>query len=197
MYDYISLEGDPAMTLPVSLTSFSANAENQIAKLKWITSSEQNNSHFEILRSIDGVHFKSIGTVKGRGTTAISNSYSFDDLTPHNGFNYYKLIQYDFNGISNEQGIKVVNFTINNTASVSIFPNPTPKVINVNIKNILSQEVTISLSNISGSTLIEQKFNSNETGNYELNINKDLSPGTYLVKINAGTFSHVAKVLVL
>src|SRR5699024_102053 len=57
MYDYISLEANVPVTLPVSLTSFNALAVNEKAKINWETSSEQNNDRFDIERSFDGKTF--------------------------------------------------------------------------------------------------------------------------------------------
>lgn len=85
-------------TLPVSLISFIGKFRGDTAQLEWKTQSEQNNSHFDILRSTDGKVFSKIGKVQGNGTSSSVNNYSFRDVLPAQGNNYYQLQQTDFNG---------------------------------------------------------------------------------------------------
>ncbi len=84
-------------TLPVTFSAFSGERQAKGVRLNFATSSEQNNSHFEILRSSDNSNFESIGKVDGKGTAA---QYSFYDAEPHEGYNYYQLRQVDKNGKS-------------------------------------------------------------------------------------------------
>lgn len=85
-------------TLPVSLTSFTGTNFGENIRLNWNTSSEQNNSHFNILRSEDGKIFNNIGTIKGNGTSQQEHHYSYNDISPMSGINYYQLIQVDLDG---------------------------------------------------------------------------------------------------
>lgn len=87
--------------LPVSLTSFTAKNNEYSIALNWVTASEQNNSYFEISRSGDGKIFTSLGIVKGGGTTTEKQVYSYKDLYPLSGINYYRLTQVDFDGRQN------------------------------------------------------------------------------------------------
>ncbi len=85
--------------LPVSLTSFTAKANKQGAvNLAWSTASEQDNSHFEVTRSVNGVDFEKIAEVKGNGNSDVVSKYSYTDTKPVAGTNYYRLKQIDFNG---------------------------------------------------------------------------------------------------
>jgi hypothetical protein len=187
MYDYISLEGDPSLTLPVALVSFNAKADGSQAKLNWITSSEKNNERFDVLRSIDGKNFKLLGSVKGKGNSNGQNQYSFNDDTPLNGVNYYQLIQYDFNGQPHEHGIKAVNFSLNQQSGVSIYPNPASDYITVSLLNTEGQNVKISIASLLGKVILEEKFRKNDTSTYTIQITNKLEPGTYIVNINAGS----------
>ncbi|MFD1631624.1 hypothetical protein [Pseudopedobacter beijingensis] len=111
-------------TLPVTLTSFTGKAEQNFVKLNWITSSEQNNSHFEVLRSTDGKSFNVIGNVKGNNNSDIAINYEFKDQNPLNVTAYYRLNQVDYDGknklssvISVEPGLAVLEeFTVYTSA---------------------------------------------------------------------------------
>ncbi|MFN0293657.1 hypothetical protein [Pedobacter helvus] len=84
--------------LPVTLTSFNGKVEQNYVKLSWATSSEKNNSHFDVLRSADGDSFNVIGSVKGNNNSDATLNYSFKDTKPLNGTAYYHLNQVDFDG---------------------------------------------------------------------------------------------------
>ncbi len=84
--------------LPVELTNFSSEVNKNGVELKWTTATELNNDYFEILKSVNGQHFESIGKVQGNGTTREESHYSFftDQLETTA---YYKLKQYDYDGM--------------------------------------------------------------------------------------------------
>lgn len=77
--------------LPVELLYFRVNGD----VLEWATASEENNSHFEVERSVDGRDFLAIGKVEGNGTTSERNEYKYN--IPQ-GAAYYRLKQVDFDG---------------------------------------------------------------------------------------------------
>lgn len=88
-----------ASVLPVAFLDFSAQKQNTGGVvLNWNTSSEKNNSHFEVLRSNDGKLFDNIAHVNGSLNTDDLKNYQFVDLTPKLGINYYSLKQVDLDG---------------------------------------------------------------------------------------------------
>lgn len=84
-------------TLPVKMIYMDAVQVGNENVLKWVTATEINNDRFEIERSSDGYNWEQIGVVKGYGTSASIESYTFVDPTPAIGYNYYRIKQVDFN----------------------------------------------------------------------------------------------------
>lgn len=109
-------------SLPAELTSFSAFAKDNDVELIWETSSEINNSHFEIQHSTDGRIFETIGQVQGIGTSNYGRQYQFNHNSPVRGNNYYRLHQVDFDGKSSTSEIVSVN--LNTELEVHYFPHP-------------------------------------------------------------------------
>lgn len=94
--------------LPVVLTTFEAWYDNGSSQLEWITSSEINNDYFTVERAnVDGEYIP-IGRVDGHGTTSQANHYNFTDTDPHEGINYYRLRQVDFNGAFEYSPVRIV-----------------------------------------------------------------------------------------
>ncbi|HMT12055.1 MAG TPA: T9SS type A sorting domain-containing protein, partial [Ignavibacteria bacterium] len=88
--------------LPVNLSSFNMITSGRNVILNWSTSTEVNNSGFEIERksSASGANneWEQIGFVKGSGTVNISKEYVFEDRGLKTGEYSYRLKQIDFNG---------------------------------------------------------------------------------------------------
>lgn len=90
--------------LNVQLLSFNASCKGKDVFISWVTSSEKNNSHFNLLKSLDGVEFNLIGRISGNGTTTQTINYSFIDRDVKKGVVFYKLIQVDYDGTENVYG---------------------------------------------------------------------------------------------
>ncbi|MDQ2751974.1 MAG: hypothetical protein M3R72_03030, partial [Bacteroidota bacterium] len=58
-----------AVALPVSLLSFTASKQTASVLLDWTTTNEINTHHFNVERSIDGIHFSAIGTMAALGSS--------------------------------------------------------------------------------------------------------------------------------
>lgn len=115
--------------LPVTLVSFDvAKAENSV-RLFWETSSETNNSHFEIEWSADARKFNYLGSVAGNGNGTSKHTYSYTHDSPVKGQNYYRLKQVDFDGKYTYSSIRTIRIDLGNI--VTVYPNPSSKVIKI------------------------------------------------------------------
>ncbi|HRO74769.1 MAG TPA: hypothetical protein PLP27_01325 [Crocinitomicaceae bacterium] len=87
-------DGSP---LPITLTSFSGNCNNNGIQLSWTTTTETNVNHFEIYRTRDGQAWEKVAEVHAVGNSSITNTYRATDA---NGIEtmYYKLRSVDNDG---------------------------------------------------------------------------------------------------
>lgn len=100
--------------LPIELLDFSAEQLAEHVELNWITSSEINNSHFIIERSIDTKLIDEIARVEGAGNSNTIRTYSTIDINPMEGISYYRLKQVDFNGDFSHSEWVAVNYSGSN-----------------------------------------------------------------------------------
>jgi hypothetical protein len=89
---------DDAMTLPVTWLSFTGRPLQAEIELNWATASEQNNSHFDVERSNDGILFTNIGVVSAGANPLFRNEYIYLDRQPLSGTSFYRLKQVDIDG---------------------------------------------------------------------------------------------------
>lgn len=94
---FSDFSGGEQSVLPVSYSSFTATAKVKEVELHWETASEFNNSHFDVLHSVDGKQYEEIGEVLGNGNSSVILNYVYSHDNPAK-INYYKLRQVDFDG---------------------------------------------------------------------------------------------------
>jgi hypothetical protein len=184
--------------LPVSLINFTAKVEGDRSKIEWVTSSENNNNRFEVESSNDGLNFRKIGTLAGSGTSNQQNKYFLYDQHPVNGVNYYRLIQFDNDGKSQELGVKVVTFKIEVNWSASVFPNPVTNDVNLVINNFTGRQIQVSMVDMNGQVVHQEVINMvSGTNSYRLNLNKEISAGQYIITVSGDGLKEAIKVLKL
>lgn len=154
--------------LPVELCCLDAIPFKNNVLISWKTLSEQNNSHFNIQRSDNGIDFNMIGKIDGQGTSSQEHPYQFLDETPYNGINYYRLQQVDFNGDYEYSSIVKSEIEQTTSSTIKIYPNPvtdefqidfgdysTPQSLQIRnsqgivVKNLEPTSNTISVSDLS------------------------------------------------
>lgn len=105
--------------LPIELLYFEATKKDKFNSIDFVTETEINNDYFIIQRSDNGINFKDIAQINGNGNTNTPSMYSFKDYNFEYTTNYYRLIQFDFDGKETIIGPVVVN-NINNDSEQEV-----------------------------------------------------------------------------
>jgi len=165
--------GGDASPLPVQLLHFEATLQNKHALLSWSTSSETNNSGFEIMKSSDGQNWNPIGFVLGAGNSVETQVYQFVDFN-FNTLAYYKLKQVDFDGNFSYSPIRMLHSNAGNgIADVKLYPNPNNGSFTVHVED----NATFELLDAKGARI--------QAGNViQSRTFSQLAAGMYLLKLN-------------
>lgn len=182
-----ALAGNDA-PLPVELASFTSVINGRDVTLNWSTSSEVNNSGFDIERSVINGTWTKIGNVEGHGTTNSANSYSFADRGLNSGVYNYRLKQIDFNGnfeyfnLSNE-----VNIGIPEKYNMSQnYPNPFNPSTTISFDLPFDSKVSLKLFDMTGREVASLVSEFKTAGYHTVNYNaSNLSSGVYFYRITA------------
>ncbi len=175
------IETNDVTVLPVRLTTFTGKLQNNHIRLNWTTAVEQGNSHFNILRSIDGKTFEKIGKVTGNGTSNARNNYQFIDANPMAGTNYYQLEQVDFDGKNDFSRVIYVTTDLKKT-QLSVFSGA-EETLAINIYATKTQRASIALSAISGQKIGLQSIEL-QKGYNSIKLPVVLQKGTYVVTLS-------------
>ena len=181
-YDIWIVESDP---LPVNLTSFSAHIEDQKVLLEWETTSETNNSYFEIERSANVKEFEKIGHVAGQINSETLVQYSFTDYNPLNGTNYYRLRQVDLDG--KFEYSKIRSIVLENNINVEISPNSTDDYIQL---RGIPQNANFEIVDMNGIVKFQKQVK--EENSVKVNVSH-YGSGLYLVRVIDGDKVEIRK----
>lgn len=141
--------------LPVTLVDFNGKRLPDAVVLDWQTASEFNNSHFEVMRSVDGSEFKAIGRVEGKGTISSLSEYTFTDadiLVSESNTLCYRLKQVDFDG-SSELSKAVCLAKDDIRLEVVIGPNPFTNNLELTIDPWSSFDYSLEMFDLDGNQM--------------------------------------------
>lgn len=173
---------------PIELITFDGNEAGKANYLYWETGSEFQNSHFNLLRSTDGVNFSNIGTIATQGNTTTGNSYEYFDYDFEYGTSYYKLEQFDVNGVKTTiEELVIIERKATELDVHNVYPVPSSTVVNVDYTNNNNEDVVVRIFDLTGK-LILQSTEKTGTGNniFSTDISQ-FAVGTYIITLNNGT----------
>lgn len=180
---------DIGTPLPVELASFTSSIDKKNVTLNWSTSSESNNTGFDIERKTSTeTSWKKIGNVAGAGNSNTIKNYSFEDNNLNTGNYNYRLKQIDNNGnykyynLSNEVIIGIpVKFDLSQN-----YPNPFNPSTKINYDLPFDSKVSIKIFDMTGREVVSLVNQSQTAGYHTVSFNaSNLSSGTYFYRINA------------
>ena len=180
--------------LPLTLLSFKGAAHNEGDFLEWQTNNEINVLGFQVQRRTGQDTWNSIAYLDGTGTSQQITHYSFLDVFPDRGHNYYRLKQMDVDGkfrYSKIVGIYTTNLSTQKQIRVS--PNPAGDgKIYISFHQFPVPGNILRILNTSCQIIKEQELG--QSG-MELDVS-DLTPGIYLVWVALGDENMVTRFVV-
>jgi len=166
-------------TLPVNMKAFTATRKNAAVDLVWVTSTELNNSGFEVQRQYGSGGWQKLSFVATKALNGNSNediSYSFTDPNTSGGITNYRIKQVDIDGKPTYSVIRAVR-GMGQRAKTVVYPNPSSNgKVNIVFDDAGSIR-DVSLMDMSGRTIKQWIGVSN---NIRIS---DLAPGSYSVRV--------------
>ncbi len=172
--------------LPVTLTYFKGNVQDNLVNLSWETSEEKNFSHYEIERSTDGKAYNTVNEVKGKG------AYSEYDVNDNiSGISastmYYRLKAVDADGSFKYSSVVRLSNKAEGLGEVSAYPNPFRTELSVQISTEEDQLATLMLYSLDG-RLVQQRTENVKQGSNVVTLSglDQLANGMYVLNVQCG-----------
>lgn len=175
--------------VPVQFLSFTGKDNVHSVLLNWITGREKNNDRFTVMKSVDGENFEAIGTVKGKGDSNNPTQYSFADVDAGYGVNYYKIIQHDYNGESDQTEVILVNKI--SKVEMLVAPNPFNNSTEIRLMSSVEGSAELRILDVQGNIVEERPY----TLNSQASVGAHLPIGVYVVQIITGDQVVTARVV--
>jgi hypothetical protein len=185
-------------SLPVELVHFAVSEMPHTNSVEWSTASEVNNNYFKVERSVDGINFETLGTIKGAGNSSLKNNYALIDFTPLNGVSYYRLVQTDFDGMQKTYGpLSVRRNNIATALSVaSAYPNPFAEEVSITYTSAYRKVTQVNISNASGNNVAHQTVMADEGTNSFRYSGNELPDGIYFITLSQPGEKSVTTVII-
>ncbi|NQT25297.1 T9SS type A sorting domain-containing protein [candidate division KSB1 bacterium] len=201
-------------SLPVELSSFSAEPVADGVQIKWTTESEVNNLGFVLERanghsSLQWDEIASYQThpdLQGQGNTSSKTEYQFTDETVQPGETYsYRLSDVNIKGDMNI--LDVISITLDDlpeeTALEPPFPNPFNPQTKISYQLSGSGRVQIAVYDLLGRKVSTLLNGEQSAGSYNIywhgkdDTGRQASTGTYILRLIAGDVVKSQKVLLM
>ena len=140
--------------LPVTIIDLKAQQQKSIIKIDWTSVTEINVAGYEIQRSSNALNFSTVGTLTAKGNGTQKVNYTFNDVQPLHGDNYYHIKAVDKDGKTTYSNTVLVKMNNDKIITV-VYPNPSKDILHVETNG----SATFSLINQSGKILITTNIN--------------------------------------
>jgi hypothetical protein len=188
--------------LPIELTSFEGKSNDNSISISWTTQTEMNNDYFTLERSTNGASFEEIARVDGNGSTIEHHDYSFTDLNPSRGTNYYRLKQTDFNGQS--ETFHLISIEFNNSPSgcvLNVYPNSTESNLTITFSDCPEDNngtIYIQVFDAQGRIIMTAIPERNGQGGFTctLQLNDNLNKGLYFIRSSSSKSVYQKKAVI-
>ncbi|MBP6091445.1 MAG: T9SS type A sorting domain-containing protein [Crocinitomicaceae bacterium] len=182
--------------LPVELTSFNANCNENTTMINWQTASEHNSASFDVEKSRDGANWSVIKTVAAAGNSTTTIDYSVVDSEKSATIVYYRLNQIDQDGVSKIYGPISATCGGTNDFTAIVYPNPATEIVTVEMNSPIAQTVSIQICGTDGKAIV-QMATSLEEGTTQIPLSiETLKAGVYTVQVNGENATNTIKLVV-
>jgi Secretion system C-terminal sorting domain len=174
--------------LPIAFGEFAATNKGDNTLLSWVTYTEQDASHFEIEKSIDGFAAgkKLTGKVVAAGNSSSKKQYTFTEKINNSPVNYYRIKMVDKNGSFVYSNVLSVKGSKN--IFVQVGQNPFTDRINLTVQATAKDNAIISITDLSGRKVVTTSVRLVQ-GLNKVNVNdlNNLPKGIYILEVSALT----------
>jgi hypothetical protein len=184
--------------LPVHFTGIEAQPKPQAVQVRWTTANEMDIKKYDIEKSPDGHSFLNAGSLLPHNSTGAAGTYTWLDINPLSGNNYYRIRSTGFSGEIIYSDI--VKAAFNKPADgVSVFPNPvTGHTLQLTFSLMVRGVYSLNLINNQAQVVFKQQLNyAGGSARQNISFNSNIAPGNYILEIWKPDSNRIQKRLVI
>jgi hypothetical protein len=175
-FDDFRASSSQQAVLPVTFLSFTATKGVSSNLLTWKVSSEYNVARYEVERSSNGKSWVKYGQV----TASVLSIYTFTDVAPMTGSNYYRVKAVDVDGKYKYTAVVAIKST-SKRETVILNAYPSPATSTITIQHDANDEATpLQITSVDG-RLVQSVIPSRNSQQTQVNVSR-FSPGLYFIR---------------
>lgn len=176
--NFADLGGAACMPLlPLKIVSFTGTLNEKKPLLQWSVVSQENIGYYIMEKSTDGENFRELASVVAKpGNNAV---YQYKDVNCSVARNWYRI-----RIIAKDGSItfsQIIYLKPHVQPRLQLYPNPAIEYLYVELNQDYRKPETITISDISGKILLQNKINANPPNNVIMLNISNLSKGTYIL----------------
>lgn len=170
--------------MPVVWSHAYATIVEEHIEIQWGTHQEINNNFFQVMRANPIGGWTEIGRVQAKGQSEELKTYSFNDNSPFQGSNLYKIVQVDLDGQRSESEVVSVDFNTETSLEWKYCtPSPTRDQLSIAFLSGIEGPVHLQLINSSGAKVWDKSIAA-LSGSNELEVDMHSLPsGMYFIRL--------------
>ena len=149
--------------------SGSVTAFNKVS-LQWDIDSADEGNYYIVERSVDGVHYETIGALRNAGS---DKHFETTDMAPPNGADFYRI---KFIAPNGQEGYsKTIQFSLSGDVDFKFYPNPVDKLFIIRTEHMID----IQMIDAGGNIRLSKRL---QPGIQVINISS-LERGVYILRV--------------
>jgi hypothetical protein len=162
----------------------------------WVTASEHNTSHYVVEKSRDGITWSVLGQTAAAGNSTELLTYEMIDSEKASGTTYYRLTQFDNDGVF--EVFDPVSVNCNGATSnnhITSYPNPSSESFYVSLyTETMEGNGQLTITDASGRPVYSTAVNIQDGNNVFHIGDLNAAPGMYYIQVSNGTTTtHIVK----
>jgi hypothetical protein len=167
--------------LPIELTDFDSNCENDVTKIKWKVANEKKLDHYVVQRSIDASTWIDISNIYPSASSVFPKEYTSEDQNfNNNDVTYYRLSNVDTDGKKDHSRIITSNCKTKTSLEFGSYYN------NGFILEFKTIPQKLTIYNAIGQLIALRTFDQNSTKSQYIQIDSELPSGMYVITVEYG-----------
>jgi hypothetical protein len=183
----------PLSGLPVEFTWVKATERSGKVQVDWGIGLEEEMKDYTLERSFDGRLYVEMGTVPASG----KNTYTWTDVQPYTGVNYYRIRATEINGITKYSTVAIVNLS-KGGKGIGVYPNVVRNNnFNLQMTNLPAGSYKLTMISAVGQVVYSRSFaHSGGSATQTVNLPAATPKGVYRINMSSGVETVITTVVV-
>jgi len=193
----INFPASAGIPMPVKLTSFSGNLNNNKVLLKWSVEDNETGKYFQVQSSADGKNFANAGMIFTTAKVG-SENYQFEETLPYAEGAYYRIqIVNKDNSIAYSKVIALKGQASAADYKITVLQNPIKgNSIQFTLTSSTNEANTVSVYNMAGVQVYAKQVPVQKGLNtISITLNNELSAGTYILETRTASTRNVTRII--